>query len=353
VVLPNSFNSALVLLILSAACWGSWSNTQKLAGGRWRFELFYLDFAFGAALCAVIGAFTCGSLNAQELTFQDNLLITGYRNMVYAAAAGIVFNLGNMLMTGAMAVSGMSIAFPVALGLALVSQTVGAYILSPLASPAPLFSGIALVLAGVMLAGMAYTAQIEARRIAANREAEANPDAPPRRRLPRARRGIVLASIGGVLIGLSYLLLTRGAWVEPPLSPYGTGVFLAAGVWISTFIYSPFFMNFPIQGRTVEFSAYFKGGKREHLLGMLGGAIWMAGAILTFITATSTVSGPIGSSTTFVLLQSAGFIGTAWGLLAWHEFKGAPARPKLLMAGMYLCLTAGIAGIVFGQLNPQ
>ena len=51
-------------------------------------ELFYYDFSVGAILCAVVAAFTLGLLDSKELTFQDNFLITGYRNMAYALAQG-------------------------------------------------------------------------------------------------------------------------------------------------------------------------------------------------------------------------------------------------------------------------
>jgi hypothetical protein len=37
-------------LILSFLLLGLWSSTFKLAGNRWRFELFSVDFAFGAIL---------------------------------------------------------------------------------------------------------------------------------------------------------------------------------------------------------------------------------------------------------------------------------------------------------------
>jgi glucose uptake protein len=33
---------ALLLMILSMLCWGSWANTQKI-DATWRFELFYVD----------------------------------------------------------------------------------------------------------------------------------------------------------------------------------------------------------------------------------------------------------------------------------------------------------------------
>jgi glucose uptake protein len=352
-ILPNSYYSALALLILSVICWGSWANTQKIAGGRWRFELYCFDFALGTVLCAIIAAFTFGSLDSKELTFQDNLLITGYRNMIYAIAAGMVFSLGNMLLAGAISVSGLSIAFPVGLGMALVTNVVLTYILNPLASPRPLFSGVILVLAAVTLAGAAYTSQIEARRVAANKAAAEDPNAPPRRRLPRAGRGITLTAVGGVVLGLFYPVLTNGAWTEPAISPYGTALLFSGGVLLSTFLYNPFFMNFPVQGRPVGISAYFKGGMREHLLGLLGGAIWMTGGVLNFLVANSSSGGPIGSSMSFALGQAAALVGTIWGLIAWREFKDSPPRAKLLMTGMFLFFVGGMAAVTVAQMSPR
>src|SRR5580698_952770 len=107
-----------MLLIFSMLCLGSWANAQKLSG-KWRFELFYYDYSFGAIVCAVLAAFTLGSLDSQELTFQDNLLIASRHAMAYAAGAGVVFNLGNMLLLAAVQVSGMAVAFLISFGLAL------------------------------------------------------------------------------------------------------------------------------------------------------------------------------------------------------------------------------------------
>jgi glucose uptake protein len=68
--LPDTYLAALLLIVFSILCWGSWANLLKLGG--WRFELFYYDFAWGALLCAAIAAFTFGMLNPKELTFQEN-----------------------------------------------------------------------------------------------------------------------------------------------------------------------------------------------------------------------------------------------------------------------------------------
>src|SRR5438874_13495814 len=81
-ILPSTYSVALLLTILSMICWGSWANTFKLTG-KWRFELFYFDYAAGVLIAAVIAAFTFGSLG-NELSFTDNLLVTGQTQIAWA-----------------------------------------------------------------------------------------------------------------------------------------------------------------------------------------------------------------------------------------------------------------------------
>ena len=37
----NSYSLAVIFCFITMLCWGSWGNTQKLAGKTWRYELFY------------------------------------------------------------------------------------------------------------------------------------------------------------------------------------------------------------------------------------------------------------------------------------------------------------------------
>jgi hypothetical protein len=60
-VLPETYQAALFLMILSMLCWGSWANTLKLCPG-YRFQLFYWDYAIGPAACAILWGFTAGSM---------------------------------------------------------------------------------------------------------------------------------------------------------------------------------------------------------------------------------------------------------------------------------------------------
>ena len=46
-VLIENYFLAVFGFVFCMTCWGSWSNTQKLASKTWRFELFYWDFVIG------------------------------------------------------------------------------------------------------------------------------------------------------------------------------------------------------------------------------------------------------------------------------------------------------------------
>src|SRR5665213_3839326 len=59
--LPDTYHAALFLMVLSMLCWGSWANTLKLCP-RFRFQLFYWDYALGLAAGAVAWGLTAGSL---------------------------------------------------------------------------------------------------------------------------------------------------------------------------------------------------------------------------------------------------------------------------------------------------
>jgi hypothetical protein len=50
---PHTYPAALLLMMLSKLCWGSWANTQNI-DKTWRFELFYLDYTFGLLAAAML-----------------------------------------------------------------------------------------------------------------------------------------------------------------------------------------------------------------------------------------------------------------------------------------------------------
>ena len=161
-LLPASQAATLALLVISLICWGTWANTLKLAG-KWRFELYFYDFALGFALLAVVAAFTGGTLASSELTFQENFLVASYRNVAYVLVAGVIFNIGNMLLMATVSVAGMALAFSVTCGVALTLATVRALIFDSPSGMLVALAGAALLLAAGVLAAFAYSQYLKAR----------------------------------------------------------------------------------------------------------------------------------------------------------------------------------------------
>jgi glucose uptake protein len=351
-ILPTTYMAALLLSIASMILWGSWANTQKLAG-KWRFELFYYDYSFGVVLCALIAAFTLGSWLPQELTFTDNFLIAAKRQMAYGVAAGMVFNLANMLLVAAISVAGMAVAFPVTIGLALIIGVVLNYSMNPQGNAALLFGGAGMVLLAIVVDAFAYNSYLELKFLEAQNVAlQADPRAPKKRtRKAGAGRGIALSIVGGILMGLFYPLVEAGKAGDSGVGPYGIALLFAGGVLFSSIIYIPFFLNFPVAGEPLELKAYFKGTRNQHLLGIAGGLVWMAGAITNFLAASAPVSVQVGPAVSYGIGQGATLISALWGLLVWREFKGANLRVKGLLAGMLILFIVGLSMIAIAPLH--
>ena len=86
--LPETYQAALLLMILTMLCWGSWANTLKLCPG-YRFQLFYWDYAFGLAAGAVALGLTGGVLGHSGPTFFADMAHAAHGPILYAVAGGV------------------------------------------------------------------------------------------------------------------------------------------------------------------------------------------------------------------------------------------------------------------------
>ena len=118
----ESYPWAVVFCVITMFCWGSWANTQKLAKKGWRFELFYWDYTIGVLLLTVILGLTLGSSGTVGRSFVPDLQQASHANIHSALVGGAIFNLANILLVAAIDIAGMSVAFPVGIGLALVRR---------------------------------------------------------------------------------------------------------------------------------------------------------------------------------------------------------------------------------------
>src|SRR5437763_14476606 len=97
---PDNLSLALMMMITSAICWGSWANTYK-GVKNYRFELFYWDYAVGIFLISLVLALTMGSSGHDASSFLNNVSAADRSNIVYALVGGALFNLADLLLVAA------------------------------------------------------------------------------------------------------------------------------------------------------------------------------------------------------------------------------------------------------------
>ena len=308
---PQSFTVALLMMITSAICWGSWANTYK-GVKNYRFELFYWDYAIGIFLISLILGHTMGSSGHDASSMMNNIHAAGTPNVVYALVGGAIFNLANLLLVAAIDMAGLAVAFPISIGIALVVGTVLSYILQPKGNAALLALGVICALIAVILDGKAYGSLGRAEQSV-------------------SRKSVIVCIVSGVLMGLWAPFLTRAMTHGNGLGPYSAVVFLTLGALLSCFIWNLYFMKHPLVGEPVGFSGFFRGPASGHLLGMLGGFIWGTGTVFNMVAASLT-----GVAISYAIGQSAPMVAALWGVLVWKEFAGAGSRAKMLLVLMFV-----------------
>ncbi|NJO70491.1 MAG: multidrug DMT transporter permease, partial [Bacteroidetes bacterium] len=151
----ETYSIAVALTFITMLCWGSWANTQKLAKG-YRFELFYWDYVIGILLFSLLLGFTLGSTGEKGMSFTENIRQASVQDILSAMLGGVIFNLSNILLVAAIAIAGMSIAFPVGVGLCMVLGVIINYIATPKGDAFSLFVGVGLVTLAIIFDALAY-----------------------------------------------------------------------------------------------------------------------------------------------------------------------------------------------------
>jgi glucose uptake protein len=255
-----------------------------------------------------------------------------FANIRSAIIGGVVFNIANILLVAAISIAGMSVAFPVGIGMALVLGVLVNYWAEPVGDATILFLGVGAVVVAILLDAAAY------------------------RRLPSSGRGVtakglILSVLCGVLMGFFYRFVAEGMSTEftnlapGKLGPYSAVFFFSLGLLLSNFLLNLLIMKKPFAGEPVPLSAYFKGNARVHLIGILGGAIWGVGMTFNIIA-----SGQAGFAISYGLGQGATMIAALWGVFIWKEFRSAPRSTGALLALMFVFYFAGLAMIIAARV---
>ena len=335
----TNYTLAVLCCVLTMLCWGSWANTQKLAGDKWPYKLFYWDYVLGLLLFSVVWGLTVGSTGHNDWSFLANLKAVtatkaGWMSLGSAFLGGVIFNAANILLVVAIAMVGLAMALPVGCGIALVLGTTVNYLLERKGDPMLIFGGVAILAFAIIFSSLAGKKREDAKQIApvANQK------------MVSMGKGMAVLIGCGVLMAFFYAFVARtidtnftaAAPAAGKLTPY-TGFFaFVLGTVLSTFAFNPLSLK-----KKEGEKRFFADGGKFHLVGILGGCIWSLGTAINYVAA-----GTAGSAIAFGLGQGATIVSALWGILVWREFKGAPKTCAVLNAAMFALFVAGITLLI-------
>jgi glucose uptake protein len=315
---PASSSTALLLIVVSMLCWGSWPNLLKMLPG-WRLEYFYFDYTIGFLLAMLVIGATAGSAGVVGFDFLDRLAAAGQREVVLALAGGLLWNIGNIFLLNAIMIAGLAVAFPIASVLAITLGVGISYWTQPIGNPAWLVAGSIVLVAAAFMNAQAYR--------------ELGGSTASRKRA----LGIALALVAGFLVGIFPPFIAGAISGEHPLDTYSVTIFFMLGASIATLVGIPLLLRKPFIGEPARMKGYTESPPRAHLLGWLAGAIWCTGTFANFVSA-----GLVGVAISWGIGSGAPMVGALWGILLWKEFHGATRRAWLLIGASLALYTAGV-----------
>jgi glucose uptake protein len=328
----ESYPLAVAMCVVTMLCWGSWANTQKLASAEWQFQLFYWDYSLGVLLLTLIFAFTIGSMGEEGRGFVADITQASPEALTSALIGGALFNFANILLVVAIDIAGMAVAFPLAIGLALVIGVVSNYVAIPVGDATLLFTGVGLVTLAIVLDALIY------------------------KRLPddgskSMGKGLTISIICGIAMGFFYRFVAASMSMDfsnPDaglMTPYSAGVVFSVGLLVSNIVFLVPLMYKPVSGEVAPMGEYFsKGTPKLHLVGIFGGVIWALGFSLNIIAA-----GSAGYAISYGLGQGATMVAAFWGVFIWKEFKDAPEGTNTLIAAMFALFFVGLGLIIYSR----
>jgi glucose uptake protein len=291
----------------------------------------------------------------------------------WAIVGGFVFNLANMLFMASLDIAGMAVAYPIAIGIALVEGVVVNYIAQPSGNPALIFGGVGFILAAIILDALAYrnvqraatkvgrvvtsvtledavAAGAQGRSVVTTSSQQSdNADSVEN----QLRKGITLAISGGILMGLFYFLVQRSLSMDftnptpGKFGPYAGVLVYCAGTFASNILFNTYLMSHPTRGPKVTYSDYFHSGTMKyHLIGVLGGVINGVGVTSNFVA--SKAASP---AIAYGLGQGGTMIAAIWGIFVWKECKGASRQTQIMLAGMFAFFLAGLFLLVRSMIG--
>jgi glucose uptake protein len=254
-----------------------------------------------------------------------------------AFLGGIIFNFANILLVIAINISGLAVAFPVGIGLALVIGVFVNYIAAPSGNPFLIFIGVLLIVIAIIIDALIY------KRIPTNGEKNKS-----------MGKGLLFSILAGVSMGFFYRFVAAGMSLDftnpeaGKMTPYTAVVIFSVGVLISNFLWNTINMYYPFSGEKTTYRQYFSLGiPKLHLVGILGGAIWCLGMLFNILAAEKA-----SFAISYGLGQGATMVSAAWGVFVWKEFREAKGKNTVnaMTTAMFILFIIGLGLIILAKV---
>lgn len=319
---PSHYATALVLMLISMVCWGSWPNFLKKLPA-WRLEYFYVDYTLGFLITSVLLGLTLGSGGAGEPGHLSLVMQAGAREAAFAVIGGFIWNFGNILLLIGIMMAGLAVAYPIAAVPAILLGIGGSYYINPTGNPWLLGSAVALFLVAAQTTAAAY------RRLGDQTMAPRGP-------------AIAIAVVAGFLIGFFPPFVQVAISGDGALDSYTVSTLFMLGACVATAIAMPILLRRPFVGEPGELVGYFRGSALAHIFGLLAGVVWCVGTVFNYVSA-----GLVGVAISVGIGSGAPMVGALWGVFVWREFAHGSRSAKSLITSAMVLYTIGVAAMSF------
>jgi hypothetical protein len=245
----------------------------------------------------------------------------------------------------------LSVAFPLTFGVAWAAGSAWQYYVRPDVNPMLALGGAVTVLVGAFLSFVAYRWFLEEEAHKAIKELNADPRAkatpPP---ADTSARALVLAVFAGIFFAIFFVTIQEATSGDNGVASYGAALILAAGVFGSSAVLVPFFLNFPVRGKPLAVRQYLQLERRQHVWGILAGVVWTAGllgGLVVYGLPSSIQPDPLVG---FLLSHSAPLLTAALGLFVYRELPEAPIKVYSMMGAMFVLMLAGMSLIALAPV---
>jgi len=341
-------SSSLGLLLVVAA--GALNGTYALplkATKRWAWENTWLVYSAVGMVAAgwAVALYTVPQLAAVYAT-------AGLAVIAMVFLFGMLWGVANFLFGVAIDMLGISLAFPLTIGLSLA---LGSLLTLAAKDPAALLSagglvtvaGVAVVVAGVVVCSVAGV-QRDRQQVSAT--ADASPSAPRSRRV--LILGLAVAIASGLFDPMLNFAFQFGGRIERAAAAHGAPPLActdALWVWplLGSFVVNLAYCSFRLT-RNRTWQRYWQPGTAGHwALAALMGLIWMGS--ITLYGRGASLMGGFGKSVGWAVFYCAIILFSGlWGILC-GEWRGAGRQPLRTMLAGLVVLAAAFVVLGYGN----